>query len=94
MSSEGLLVLLIKACGSTIGAVVALVFSPPRTRRGFVRRLTVSIPVGILFSWVPPRFIEFPDTVEGMVAAAALMAFVAWWAMGTVRRLVEKFEGR
>ena len=94
MSPEsGIGLLIIKFCGAMIGAALAQIYLLPKTRREFMLRTTFSVPVGVLFSWVPMRMIEFPEGVEGIIAASCLAAFAAWWAAGVVVRITENFNG-
>jgi hypothetical protein len=83
--------ILAKMAGAIFGAVVALLVVMPRTRSGFVRRVAVSIPVGLIFGWVPPLFFTFPDGIEGYIASSFIMAFGAWWLTGKARKMIQKY---
>ena len=91
---SGIGLLIIKVCGAAIGAALAQIYLLPKTRREFMLRSTFSVPVGVLFSWVPMRMIDFPEGIEGTIAASCLAAFAAWWAAGAVVRIAETFNGK
>lgn len=77
--------------GAILGTAVSLAAFQPRTRKGFWRRVIVSIPTGIVCTFVPYHFLKIPDGPEGVVAASFIMSGAAWWAVGAVRRFVERF---
>jgi hypothetical protein len=86
--------LIAKLLGSFFGAALALVFVPPRTKSGFVRRATASLIVGIVFASYVREWAGFAQDWEGLVSASCLAAFVAWWAMGSAIRIVRLFKSQ
>lgn len=94
MTPEGGTNLILEFCGSVIGAALAQFYLPPKSWREFGLRIAFSVPVGVLFSWVPMRMIEFPEGWKGIVAASCLAAFAAWWLAGAVVRLTENYNGK
>lgn len=86
---EFLLALATKVGGALAGAVLALVFVPPRTRQGLVRRLTAALIVGPTFAVYTQDWAGFAATGEGLFGAACLTAFASWWLMGAVKRAAE-----
>jgi hypothetical protein len=83
--------LLIKIIGALAGAVLALVFIPPKTFTGFTRRMTASLIVGPIFSPVVHSYMLWPDKWEHHLAAAALTAFLSWWMLGVIINAVRKW---
>lgn len=93
MTPEVVGALVLKLIGATAGAVLALVFVPPRTRRGFVRRLSAALIFGVVFAAPVRMWAGFSDDAEGMIAAACLTGFVSWWIMGSAVRLARAWQG-
>jgi len=87
--SEFLAALLAKTGGAVVGAILALVFVPPRTRWGFVRRLTAALIIGPVFAVHVRDWADFSRNLEGTFGAACLVAFASWWLMGAVKRAAE-----
>jgi hypothetical protein len=92
MTPELGLALALKAAGAAIGAVLALVFVPPRSILGFLKRLIVSIPAGIIFSTDVRNWLGFDPGWEGLVASACLAAFASWWVAGTIIRISREWR--
>lgn len=89
MTPEILSAMILKLAGSFAGAVVALVFVPPRTTSGFFRRSIVALIGGAVFApYVQYKGGFSPDN-EGLFAAACLAAFVSWWCAGALKRAAE-----
>lgn len=84
--------LLIKLVGAFFGAALALVFVPPRTYRGFIRRAVASLIGGVIFAAPVSDLARFSDDLEGLLAAACLAAFASWWAMGTLIRILRAWN--
>lgn len=78
----------IKLASSFLGAVMALVFQPPKNNADFWTRLGFSILAGILFSDPVRDWLKWPVTTENNMAAAGLTALLSWWLMGAVVRVV------
>lgn len=76
--------------GAVLGTAVSLAAFKPRTRKEFWRRVFVSIPTGVVCTFVPYHFLKIPDGPEGVVAASFIMSGAAWWAVGAVRRFIDK----
>lgn len=92
MTPELLSAMLIKSAGSLAGAVVALVFVPPRTIRGFFRRSTAALICGAAFAPYVQDKAGFSTDGEGLFAAACLAAFVSWWVAGAIKRAAEAWQ--
>lgn len=87
-----LAVLTPRIVGSIAGAALALVFVPPRTLRGFVRRGFSSTLSGVVFAGYVQGWLEFTPDTDGTIGAACLTAFASWSAMGTLKRLAETWQ--
>lgn len=84
--------LLLKWIGAMSGAVLSLLFMPPRNWREFRRRGGFALVSGMIFA-VPVRdYTALSNDAEGLVAGAALAAAVGWIAMETLVRLVRAYK--
>lgn len=80
-----------KLLGGFAGAILALIFIPPKTLAGFFRRSLASLIAGPIFSPVTHAQMGWADTSEMWVAAAALTSFISWWMLGVVVSAAKKF---
>jgi hypothetical protein len=92
MSVEIATGLIVKLLGALGGAVLAVVFVPPRTIKGFVRRITAALIAGPMFGPYAQAWAGFSDTWEGMAGAACLVAFASWWLMGAIKRALDVWQ--
>jgi hypothetical protein len=92
MSAEVGLAIVLKFLGSATGAALALVFVPPRTMAGFIRRLFAAMICGTVFATYVRGWVGFDNDGEGIISAACLTAFISWWAMGTAVRILRAWE--
>ena len=81
----------LKALGSVAGAVLALIFQPPKTRPEFTTRSIFSIICGLVFSDAVKDYLHWPDTWQMFLAAAALTSMLSWFVMGAVTRIIAKW---
>lgn len=86
--------LIAKAGGAIAGAILALVFIPPKTRAEFWRRGSGSLIMGVVFAPSALEWLKLTANVEGMIAAACAAAFSAWWIMGLVIRVLRAYDKR
>ena len=93
MSAEVAVSILLKFLGAAAGAALALVFVPPRTPQGFVRRVTAALIFGTVFANYVRGYLGFDADAEGLVAAACLTGFVSWWLMGAIKRGADAWKG-
>lgn len=84
--------MILRLVGSAIGAAMALVYSPPRTRKGFIRRVLVGLGCGLLFAGFVGDRIGFPRSWEGTLQSASLTAFVSWWCIGALHRILRSYK--
>ena len=87
-SDNALLVALVKIGGPFLGAVLALIFQPPKTRSEFVTRSAFSIISGLLFSEPAREYLKWADTWQMGLAAGALCAALSWWLMAAIVRII------
>ncbi len=85
--------MILRLMGATAGSALALVYNPPRTNEGFVRRVTASMICGVVFAGYVQTSVGFDRNADGLIAAACLTAFVAWWAMDAIIRVERLWNG-
>lgn len=85
--------MILRLMGATAGSALALVYNPPRTKEGFTRRVTASMICGVVFPGYVQSMVGFAKDADGMIAAACLTSFVAWWAMDAIIRVVRLWNG-
>jgi len=76
--------------GAGAGALIAVLFIPPKSWNEAIRRLAVGTISGIIFM-LPFRdwLMNWPDTVEYMVASACFVALAAWWILGAIPKAID-----
>ena len=91
---DGLIVtaLSVKALGSVSGAVLALVFQPPKRMSEFVTRGVFSTMSGMLFGEAVRDKLQWPDTWQMNLSAVSLTAMLSWFVMGAVVRIINKWK--
>jgi len=80
-----------KLIGVVSGALLALVFDPPRSRTGFIRRTVVAIVGGFIFGHIVLHFLEWPETTENMIAAWCISSASSWYVLGRARKLIDAY---
>lgn len=85
--------LILKFIGAFAGTVLALVFIPPRSISGFIRRAVASLMCGPIFAPVAHTYLNWPGAWEHWLASAALVSFISWWTMGLVIAAARKLLG-
>jgi len=80
-----------KLLGVLSGTLLALVFDPPRSRLGFLRRTVVAVIGGYVFGHVALNFFEWPETTENMIAAWCISSASSWSIMGRARKLIDAY---
>lgn len=80
--------IVLKAIGAIAGTFVALVFLPPRRWKEFLARAMVGPVVGIISAPHVRDYLGWPATEESIVSSAALGAFISWWGLGAILRVV------
>lgn len=84
----------IKALGSLGGAVLALVFQPPKDTRDFIIRACFAFLCGLFFGDpVRQQYLHWPETWQMWVASAAIVALASWWIWGAAIRIIGAYKG-
>lgn len=83
---------ILKVCGSLAGAVLSLIFLPPKTLAEFVTRCGFSVIAGILFSEPVREYLRWAPTLQMELASSALTAMLSWFVMGAVTRLITAID--
>lgn len=85
--------LIAKAVGSVSGAVLSLIFIPPRSVGEFARRGSASLIGGMVGGQYVHDFRTWPEGFDYYVLASALAGFVTWWGLGAIKLVAEKWKG-
>lgn len=80
-----------KLAGVLSGAFLALVFIPPKTISGFLRRGSAALVFGWVFGHLVLHYTSWELTPQNELAGFALASFLSWWVMGAWRRAVDRF---
>lgn len=86
-------VMILKTIGSLCGATLALMVKPAKTAAEFWTRIGTALLCGVLFGTPLRERVGWPANEEYMVVSSALSAFIAWWALAALVRLLEKWDG-
>lgn len=78
--------LIYRLIGSAVGASIALVRTPPKSRAWAFRRAAAGLLCGMVFSGYVGRWLSFTEDAGGVIAAASITAFISWQATGAVKR--------
>ena len=85
--------------GASAGAAVSLVYMLPKGAREAASRFVTGLVTGIIFGgpagqWLAGRLdvVERLSPSEIMMAGAASVSLLAWWALGLLNRLAERWE--
>lgn len=92
MAIDPLTAIGVKIASAIIGAVMALVFQPPKNRAEFTTRAVFSIFAGTVFADPVRDWFKWADTTPYHVAAGALTAMLSWWLMGMIVRIVGSWK--
>ncbi len=86
--------------GATAGAAVSLVYMLPRSRREAASRFVTGLACGLIFggpagAWIARRF-DIAASLSGaefMLAGSAAASLCAWWGLGVLARLADRWSG-
>jgi hypothetical protein len=78
----------LKLVAAFCGAILALIFQPPKSRVEFYTRAAFSVMSGIIWAGTIRSYLTWPLTWETEIAAGALTALLSWWLMGAVVRII------
>ena len=94
MSAELAMAIAIKLAASACGAVLALIFQPPKTKPEFYTRASFSIIFGVVFASQAREYLKWPINFETDFASGAMTALLSWWVMGAVVRVIGAWKGK
>lgn len=83
-----------KVVGVLSGALLALVFDPPRSRTGFIRRTVVAVVGGYIFGHVVLHLLEWPETTDNLIAAWCISSASSWYVLGKARKLIDAYTAK
>ncbi|MDS7596540.1 DUF6107 family protein [Agrobacterium tumefaciens] len=87
--------------GAVAGASVSLVYLLPKSRREAASRFLTGLACGLIFGgpmglWIV-RQLDIAGALSGheiMVAGSAAASICAWWGLGVVSRIADRFGAR
>lgn len=86
-----------KMIGILAGAFLSLVFVPPKTIKGFFRRVSAAIVFGWIFGHIflaiILRWTEMERSTDDVIAAWAISSFSSWVAMSAYSKYVKNKGG-
>jgi hypothetical protein len=83
-----------RVIGILAGAFLSLVFSPPRSRAGALRRTGAAVVGGFVFGPVIMTYLGWSPTNENIIASSCVSAFTAWSGMGAVKKVAESLGSK
>ncbi len=86
--------LALKFLGAFAGAVIALVFLPPKTRNEFFRRAGISLLTGLIFGDAVHDYLKWAPSWQMELAASALTAMMSWFVIGAAVRIIGSWKGK
>lgn len=75
-----------------LGAVLALIVIPPKTRTEATKRGSVSVVSGFVGGPALHEWMGISDTVQNAGFSLAMAAFCAWWVLGAVPRFIGRIS--
>jgi len=90
-----------KGAGAIAGSAISLAYVLPRGRREAAMRFAVGLVSGVIFGQTVGLKIaselglrELIGTAETLLMGSAAASFCAWWALGFIKRVFERTDGR
>jgi len=83
-----------KAFGILAGGFLGLVFAPPRSISGFIRRGSSAVVFGWVFGGPTLNALGWIATTENIIASYCIAAFSSWWAMGAGKRIAQSLGSK
>jgi len=77
-----------KVTGSVGGAMLALLFQPPKTINEGKRRAAISLLAGLTTGELLRQFYNLPPNFEMWMASAAIVSAGSWWIIGAAIRVL------
>lgn len=92
---------LAKSIGATAGAMISLVYLLPKSRREAASRFVTGLIAGLVFGGAAGAALAERLGVaavlsppETMLMGAAAASLSAWWVLGVLSRLADRYGGR
>lgn len=90
MIDDGYLAALaMRLIGGLGGSLIAIVVVQPDTLPGVFKRLLVSLSSALMITPILARYLGWDDTPDSVIAAACIVAAVAWWVWHSLIRLAQ-----
>ncbi|MGV8936013.1 MAG: DUF6107 family protein [Allorhizobium sp.] len=90
-----------RVVGSLAGSAISLVYLLPKGRREAAIRFVTGVAIGLIFGrpaglWLAGTLDLLPGLTAGeiLLSGSAAASLSAWWALGFLARLAERFGGR
>lgn len=77
-----------KFSGSIGGAMLALLFQPPKTLNEGKRRAAISLLAGLTTGELLRQYANLPANFEMWMASAAIVSAGSWWLVGAFVRII------
>ena len=99
LAEPGPLLMVTKVVGAVLGSLISLAYILPQGRREALLRFTVGVVVGVVFGTTAGlKIADFLGVlgrvtlIEITVMGATLASVSAWWGLGALQRLVERYQ--
>ena len=99
LAEPGPLLMVAKVVGAVLGSLISLAYILPQGRREALLRFTVGVVVGVVFGTTAGlKIADFLGVlgrvtlIEITVMGATLASVSAWWGLGALQRLVERYQ--
>ena len=99
LAEPGPLLMVAKVAGAVLGSLISLAYILPQGRREALLRFTVGVVVGVVFGTTAGlKIADFLGVlgrvtlIEITVMGATLASVSAWWGLGALQRLVERYQ--
>lgn len=84
-------VLAIDLLGALAGALLALLFLPPKNRFEFRRRFLLSLLSGVIFADPARTYLGWEPIWQKHLAASAGVAMLSWFLVGAAIRIINRW---
>ncbi len=82
----------IRAAGAAVGALLSLVYVPPKNVREGVGRGVFSITSGYVFAFVAMEYFGWPETDRHWMAATVFVGGLSWLIAGVAVRILQSIN--
>jgi len=82
-------ILALRFLGGLGGSLIAVAIVQPDTAAGLGKRLLVSLSSALTITPIMARYLDWDDTPDSVIAAACIVAAVAWWVWHSLIRLAQ-----